>query len=214
MNEFESPQLNNQGLSKKERRELKKTEKQARLVKTQRSKNFKKVLVWLVVLGGIGALVYFLIIVPITNRPPDLGPPEILAKQIPVQGANHINFGSSHPPYSSNPPTSGWHYPDPANWGFYDKELPDEQFIHNLEHGGIWIAYRPDLDPALIDSLEEAAKSFRRRIVMAPRVANDEDIALVAWSWLDKFSASEFSEKRVVDFIREFIDQGPEKVPF
>ena len=143
-----------------------------------------------------------------------MGPAEIFAQEIPIQGANHIQINSSHPPYNSNPPSSGLHYPNTANWDFYDRELPDEQFIHNLEHGGIWIAYRPDLDSSLVEALEDTAKPFRRRIIMTPRASNDEDIALVAWGWLDKFPASEFSQKRVIDFINEFIDQGPEKIPF
>src|SRR3989344_6898821 len=59
------------------------------------------------------------------------------------QGQEHIAIGSSHPKYDSNPPSSGWHYADPAKAGFYETPLPDEQIIHNLEHGEIWIAYHP-----------------------------------------------------------------------
>lgn len=58
-----------------------------------------------------------------------------------IQGREHISVGASHLPYNSSPPTSGPHYGNPAPWGIYDHELPDEQLVHNLEHGGIWISY-------------------------------------------------------------------------
>src|SRR3990167_4512427 len=63
---------------------------------------------------------------------------EAVGQEFENQGQAHIKNGESHPPYNSNPPTSGWHYVLPANWGVYAKPLADEQAIHNLEHGGIW----------------------------------------------------------------------------
>src|SRR3989344_5078 len=52
-----------------------------------------------------------------------------------------VAVGASHEAYNSNPPTSGPHYEQPSRWGVSQAELPDEQLIHNLEHGGIWISY-------------------------------------------------------------------------
>src|SRR2546428_4170650 len=61
------------------------------------------------------------------------------------QGREHIFPGQQHPPYNSDPPTSGWHFPQPADWGYYNGDLPDELVVHNLEHGGIWISFKsPD----------------------------------------------------------------------
>lgn len=65
----------------------------------------------------------------------------------PIQGQDHIAEGNTHPAYNSNPPTSGWHYGQPASWGAHDHELADEQLVHNLEHGGVWIAYNCDKLP-------------------------------------------------------------------
>ncbi|RJQ13782.1 DUF3105 domain-containing protein [Candidatus Parcubacteria bacterium] len=203
-----------EGLSKKERREIKRLEKQKFQASNERRTNFKKGLKWLVVILVVAGIGYLGFRSGWFSGAPDYGEPVIFAEQFEIQGQAHINIGSEHPPYNSNPPSSGWHYEDPAPWGFYDKELPDEQLVHNLEHGGIWIAYRPDLDKNLVEQIKKTAEYFKRRIIMEPRAANDSDIALVAWGWVDKFSASEFTEKRLVDFINRFIDQGPEKIPF
>lgn len=200
-------------LSKKERKALRRAEKFAQRSGMERARKTKKALVWIVALAALGAFGYF-VIWPALQPPPDHGTPEIFATQHPIQGQTHIAIGSSHPSYNSNPPSSGWHYAQPADWGYYTRELPDEQLVHNLEHGGIWIAYRPTLDATIVERMEEASKPWRRRIIMAPRAENDADIALVAWGWVDKFSSAEFSEKRLADFIGEYYNNGPEKIPF
>ena len=65
----------------------------------------------------------------------------------PIQGREHIPLDAPHLPYNSNPPTSGPHYESPVPWGVYDHELPDEQLVHNLEHGGVWVSYNCDKSP-------------------------------------------------------------------
>ena len=129
------------------------------------------------------------------------------------QGQEHIAVNAPHPEYNSNPPTSGWHYGQPAEWGVYTKELPDEQLIHNLEHGGIWIAYKPDLSEEIKKKLEEFYKKYGRKIIVTPRAKNDSDIALAAWNHLDTFGVAEYSDERVEKFIKAFRNKGPEFVP-
>lgn len=214
MNELQNlPPQSGSELSRKERKALRRAEKFSKRASEGRARTAKKALIWAVALGALVVFGYF-VVVPAFDPSPDYGEPEIFATQHDIQGQTHIPIGASHPPYNSNPPSSGWHYEQPANWGYYTRELPDEQLVHNLEHGGIWIAYRPTLDAGIVERMEEASKPWSRRIIMEPRSANDADIALVAWEWVDTFSASEFSEKRLVDFIKEYYDEGPEKIPF
>lgn len=130
----------------------------------------------------------------------------------PDQGREHIAQGHEHS-YNSNPPTSGWHYPQAAEWGAYREELPDETIIHNLEHGGIWISYKPDISEEIRAKLEGFFEKWGRKIIVAPRAKNDADIALAAWTRLDTFAVSEYSEERVEQFIRAYRNKGPEFVP-
>lgn len=160
---------------------------------------------WLVLSGGavlivVGVLGLFL-----------LGPEgQAQATSYPIQGTQHIGEGESHPPYNSNPPTSGWHYANPAPWGVQEKDLPDEQLVHNLEHGGIWISYQPALEGATVEKLRDLVRRYRSKVIMTPRAKNDTKIALAAWGRLDVFDI--FDEKRIVAFVQAFKDQGPEKV--
>ena len=47
--------------------------------------------------------------------------------------------------YELRPPAGGIHNPVWWNCGFYDEAIPDENVVHDLEHGAVWLAYAPDL---------------------------------------------------------------------
>ncbi|OGE80761.1 MAG: hypothetical protein A3H72_02390 [Candidatus Doudnabacteria bacterium RIFCSPLOWO2_02_FULL_48_8] len=127
------------------------------------------------------------------------------------QGNEHLTEGSTdHPAYNSNPPTSGWHWPQPAAWGVYSSTLPDEQLIHNLEHGGIWISYKPGtVDQTTIDKLQDFTKRYRK-VIIEPRETNEAPIAFCAWTRLQTFA--QFDELAMIKFIEAYYDKGPERV--
>lgn len=180
--------------------------KRVRIGAAGRRKNFKRVIwagITVVVLGGVtfGMIQY-------SNR---------RARSLPGvfvvdQGREHVGPGHQHT-YNSNPPTSGPHFARPEEWGAYKDELPDEVLIHNLEHGGVWISYKPDVSEDIRKKLEALYDKWGRKVIVTPRAKNDADIALAAWNHLDKFSAAEFSEERVEKFVRAFRNKGPEFVP-
>lgn len=130
-----------------------------------------------------------------------------------AQSREHIAVGATHSTYNSNPPSGGWHYNAPAQTGIYDKELPDEQLIHNLEHGHIWFAYKPDLAKDQIEELTEIVKDYGVRVIMTPRAANDSPIAIVAWQYVYKINAvDETNESQIRAFIAAYRNiAGPER---
>ncbi len=130
-----------------------------------------------------------------------------VGQEYPSQGQNHINPGSSHPAYNSNPPTSGPHYPQPANWGVYSSPLEDGQALHNLEHGGIWISYK-DIDDQTKRQLETIAKANPGSVILTPRPTNDTKIALASWTRLEKLDS--YDEGKILEFIRANKNKSPE----
>ena len=136
----------------------------------------------------------------------------------PAQGQEHVTLNASFD-YNSNPPSSGPHYGQPANWGTYDYEVNDKIFIHNLEHGGIWITYRSSVSSKAIEDLKKIAEEFSgSKIVMAPRSANDTDIAVAAWMRVLKFNLSgdtlsDTQKDEIKEFYRRLKNHGPEFVP-
>lgn len=138
------------------------------------------------------------------------GQPRPQIVEYPDQGRAHIVPGQPHPPYNSSPPTSGWHFPAPANWGFYNDELPDELLVHNLEHGGIWISVKSAGDAEVIDRLVALMRRYRSKVIVTVRPGNDSRIAVAAWGRLMKLD--QYDERAIVDFINRFKDRGPELV--
>ncbi len=196
-------------LTKKERRALRREEK---LNERLASKNggIKKVFIWAVVILLIGGAAYWLVkglggSVKITE----------IGESLPDEGRNHVSEGTNVD-YNSNPPTSGSHWGIPDNWGIVDHQIPDEAAVNNLEHGGIWISYRPGINPAALEKLKAIVKDMGGKILLTPRVENDNDVAAAAWGRYYKFdvgSDGSFDEAKVRDFIKLYINHGPENVP-
>lgn len=126
-----------------------------------------------------------------------------------IQPAEHIQQGADHPPYNSNPPTSGWHYSQQADWGFYTEELPDERVVHNLEHGGIWISYTTVSDETR-SQLRDLASQYPKSVIVTKRSENDAPIAVVSWGQLLELES--FDRARIVEFIEQNRNHSPEPI--
>lgn len=147
-------------------------------------------------------------------------PPPLTGESIPIQSARHIALGESHEPYDSDPPTSGPHYAEAAKAGFYSEAPPDEQLVHNLEHGYVILWYSctglsdpecEDLQSDLRDVMNRAGNSPRTgtpKLIAVPRPSLTARIALTGWGWLDTLDS--FDAERISNFIRAFRDRGPE----
>ena len=137
----------------------------------------------------------------------DDGPSGDAGVKMSDQGTRHINEGQEHPPYNSVPATSGWHYPlpiAPVPSGVYDTPIPDEQLLHNLEHGGVGVHYNcPDGCDDIIESLSAIVKGVNE-VVMSPFPGLDTRIALTAWTYIDTFDV--FNEERVKTFIADHLN--------
>ncbi|MDH4228209.1 MAG: DUF3105 domain-containing protein [Nitrospirota bacterium] len=86
-----------------------------------------------------------------------------------------------HPPYNSNPGTSGPHTPYTAPWGVSKVSIAPEVFIHNLEHGGIVIGYRcPKGCPEQVSELTKWAEKYPM-VIVTPIATLDAPVVLAAW---------------------------------
>ena len=83
--------------------------------------------------------------------------------------------------YDHTPPASGAHFPAWQNCGIYSRPVQNQTAVHSLEHGGVWVAYRPDLDPAVVQTITDQLKSERFALV-APYPGLQNTVVLTAWS--------------------------------
>ena len=141
-------------------------------------------------------------------------PNKLPGTEMPDLGNAHLQrLSDPHPPYSSEPPTSGPHMPGIASWGAYDKPIPKEYQVHNLEDGGVLIQYNcPKECPDLLKKLEGVFLKYKKRaetdkkyihLLIAPYPSMGTRIALTAWTRLDTFN--DFDEARIDRFIEAYI---------
>ncbi len=125
-------------------------------------------------------------------------------QSVPIMASPHIPaITTPHPPYNSNPPTSGPHVGGLANWGVHYQPVPDELQVHSLEDKGVVIQYSCSPEcPDVVEKLTAIVKRYNEFVLLAPRPGMDRRIALTAWGKIDKFD--EFDEGRIVRFIKKF----------
>ena len=141
-------------------------------------------------------------------------------QSVALQARTHIQVGDTHEPYNTNPPTSGPHA-GLVQADFYDVAPPDENLVHNLEHGYVIIWYDcATLDLAQCQTLKTEIKAVMSRarpvviasnikkLVAVPRSKMDTPIALTSWGRIDTLPA--YDEKEMMDFINSFREQAPE----
>ena len=132
-----------------------------------------------------------------------------VGEEVKAMKSSHINSDATHEAYNSNPPTSGDHLAQPAGWGVYSTPLTDEQAIHNLEHGGIWISYK-DIDDQTKAQLETIAKANGGSVILSPRPSNDAKISLSSWGRLEKLEG--YDEAKILEFISANKNKSPEPI--
>ena len=82
--------------------------------------------------------------------------------------------------YAENPPAGGPHNPMWQNCGVYDRPLYNEYAVHSLEHGAVWITYRPDLDATQVAALKKLVEG-RPYPILSPYEGLDTPVAASAW---------------------------------
>jgi hypothetical protein len=111
--------------------------------------------------------------------------------------------------YDVSPPVGGLHNPVWANCGFYDGEIPNENAVHSLEHGAVWITYTADADAATLEALQAIAAA--NGYVLVSR--NDgQDSPLVLTAWNRQLAVDAVDDPRVEEFVATYVgaDTAPE----
>jgi hypothetical protein len=110
--------------------------------------------------------------------------------------------------YAQNPPAGGEHNPVWQNCGFYGKPVRDENAVHSLEHGAVWITYSPDLPQDQVDELQGIAES-QSYVLVSPFPDLPSNTPVVASAWGKQVGLSGANDPGLESFIQAF-QQGPQ----
>jgi hypothetical protein len=107
--------------------------------------------------------------------------------------------------YPQNPPVGGNHNLVWQNCGFYSKPITNENAVHSLEHGAVWITYRPDLPQGQIETIKNLAeKSY---VLASPYPGLPSPVVASAWGKQLKLHSA--NDPRLEQFVSAY-SQGPQ----
>ncbi len=109
--------------------------------------------------------------------------------------------------YAVTPPAGGPHNYCWGEWGAHTTPLPDDNWVHNLEHGGIVYLYScPDgcgEEQAALSALTGLGKVIVTEYPELPT-------RFAAISWGHRLMVDCFDEEAFTAFYEDHVDQGPE----
>jgi hypothetical protein len=108
--------------------------------------------------------------------------------------------------YEQNPPVGGEHNPVWQNCGYYAQPVHDENAVHSLEHGAVWITYSPDLPQDEVEHLRDLAEN-ESYLLVSPR--ENLPSPVVASAWGKQLTLESADDPELERFIEAYV-QGPQ----
>jgi Protein of unknown function (DUF3105) len=150
----------------------------------------------LLIVGGVTAAV-------IANR---AGKPSLAGVASYSEKRDHLTGKVNYP---QTPPAGGPHSATVLNCGIYDKPVPNENAVHDLEHGAVWITYRPDLPATQVATLRSLVRG-RTYLTLSPYPGLPAPVVASAWGKQIRLTGA--GDSRLEAFINKYraSPQAPE----
>lgn len=122
------------------------------------------------------------------------------------------NLGRQHTQgqvnYERQPPVGGSHNPVwlDCMGTVYNKPVPNENAVHSLEHGAVWITYQPDLPEKQRQALAQRVQG-QPYTLMSPYPGQQSPIVLSAWGHQLQLQSAD--DPRIDQFLSAYV-QGPQ----
>jgi Protein of unknown function (DUF3105) len=123
-----------------------------------------------------------------------------------IDGSDHTDSAVSYP---QSPPAGGDHSPGWQNCGVYREPVKNEQAVHSLEHGAVWLTYDPTLAADQIKVLEEWTDGHTH-ILVSPYADNPAPVVATAWGAQMRLATAD--DPKLAEFIEDYEQRadGPE----
>lgn len=194
----------------KQQREAQRAAKVAALKKKQASEKRNR-LIGIIVGAAAGVAVLALVVTLVVTQPvrtPTSGEDPVAGDRnaIEIEGletfeglaATHVEGTVD---YAMTPPAGGDHAAAWLNCGVYNVPQPNENAVHALEHGAVWVTYNPDeVDSAQLETLRAALPTTY--IVLSPYP--DLDAPVVASAWGAQVKLDGVDDERLASFLEKY----------
>jgi hypothetical protein len=165
------------------------------------------------IFGGIGAVILAVIVavvIVITSQVNQNRDREAAASQ-PIEDVQEypdVSFEHVSGPveYEESPPVGGDHNSIWTNCGVYTEAVPNENSVHSMEHGAVWITYDPEIGQEEIDTLTDLVGT-RAYVLLSPYPGLDVPVAASAWGLQLKVDSAD--DPRLQTFLDKYV-QGPQ----
>ena len=117
------------------------------------------------------------------------------------QSADHVEGPVA---YDADPPSGGDHHRVWLDCGFYDEAVPNEHAVHALEHGVVWLAHQPGIEPDKRNTLRALFELAPGRIIVSPYPDLEAEVVAVAWE--RRLVADGVEDPRLVQFVDAYVD--------
>ncbi|MDO9396980.1 MAG: DUF3105 domain-containing protein, partial [Herbiconiux sp.] len=167
-------------LTVKQERDARRAEKVAAMVAQQKKERRNRRIGWIG--GGVAVAVVLGLVITfvVGSAKPAVDPASIAIGQLetyPGLTSNHVE-GSVD--YAMTPPAGGDHAAVWLNCGVYSEPVPNENAVHALEHGAVWVTYDPtQVDEAGVETLR--SKLPDTYVVLSPFADLGAPVVASAW---------------------------------
>lgn len=169
------------------------------------AKQKRERLITRVVLGSVAALLIAGVAYEVINYVSDRD-----ERQKPENVVSYAYSGGDHTydtvDYPESPPVGGTHDPSWQTCDFYEAPIRNENAVHSLEHGAVWITYRSDISDEELEKLEDIWGGDR--YILASEYDGQES-PIVATAWNNQLAIESASDVELKQFINYF-RQGPQ----
>jgi hypothetical protein len=171
----------------------KKKERQERLAKEKRRRRLLIIVPIVVGIVALGALAFY--------------------RFQPVEGTTE--FGAQERGHNAEttfadtglPPVGGDHDPRFQNCGIYTQPVDTGPAVHSMEHGAVWLTYRPDLPAEDVTVLQEMVRGMSY-MLLSPYPDLKSDVVATAWGV--QLEPDSVSDERLEQFVDRYRGGGPE----
>ena len=111
--------------------------------------------------------------------------------------------------YEQTPPVGGPHFGEWLECGAYDTPVQDENAVHDLEHGAVWITYDPALDEDDVATLEDA---LPQNGILSPYEGLPAPVVVTVWGV--QLALTGADDPRLAEFVDEYDDGVTAPEPF